>query len=1827
MAEDLTYRGHVPYLICFWICPAVPFSAYPFEIEGENVADGAAPVFDIAEFSITVPENATFGDIVWSCHATDADDPSTPQGQIVYEFNTKVNQPKWFLDKRSCELYVYTGLNYEGQQSYQLRILAKDLHPTAPQTSTVTVNIHVTDINDNVPTCDGYFIVLNVKEDEAIGTEIARPVCSDEDRDKSTNGKVLFKVSDSNDPEVKDTFEILPSGAIQLKKQLDYETSPSYVLQIDVYDNAGAASHTTGVTYNIEIKDIDDNKPTWPTNQAYKTVSESTNLNAAVFTLTAVDADKPFTDASSIKYGIQTPAVPDWFDIDSQTGAVSVKGILNYNIAPWVTLEVFAYSSNKVTDLSILLVNISLTDNNTIAPIFQQISYIGNVTENVPTGTSIITVSATDPEAGVNGQVEYFLTSTEFQVDATTGVVTTASNMDFETESIYTLQIEARDKGTPTQKGYGFLIVNVLAENEFDPVISGPSSPIDIPEDTEPGFIIVNITATDEDDGFDGIVIFSIAEELVPFTIEPTTGILRVGSNLDRELQPSWEITVIATDMSETNPKSASTTVIVNLEDVNDNTPICEPLPNVVVRLPHNLNSVLTTISCTDVDDGPNKELVYTKMSGDSLNAFNVDSDTGSITLASSPTEVEYFIDIEIKDKGNPSRNVMLVFYVIAELEFTLQNLPTDIIVEENTDLAHEVFDVDDCCVFSLTSYEILSGNEDNHVVIDPASGKIILMRSFDRETKDNFQYEVQARAIQTNTTAKGIITVSISDSNDNTPKFDTSFQYVSVFEDLSRSSSILQITATDADIGINEDLNYTIIAGNDDSVFDIDQSGNVQLLSTLDAETVDKYSLTITATDGGSPAMTGSTKLDIEVKNINDFAPKLVDVNGTVFKNVKEDEALGAPIFTLTASDGDLNTVFTYRISQGNDDEVFLIDSSSGGIYLSKLLDREKVDQYNLTVDAETQNNEVVSAQVLVNVLDINDNDPKFSQDVYQLEVTHEEPAGTSLRSFVITDKDIGSNKEISSLTIVDGDTGNHFKIVGNEIQTNVQMNYNTRNLYTLIVQALDDGSPKRWGFARVIITVLPIFKPPLFYAGDYSETLSEDVNPARGVIDLDATAQGGVEGDSGTIKYSIRSGNDDKQFYITDYTGEVKVASRLDFEIMEQYILTIEAVSREDPNLSASTIVTIDIENVNDNSPVFNQSVYHFTINENAGIGDTVGTVLATDLDKPTYNELFYSLGSSSGSNDFSIETATGIIKVDKSLYYRRQNVYNIPVTVDNGDGERQGEALVVIKINDVNDNTPTFTPDTVNIEVVESIGTGLTFYTVRAEDLDTGTNGEIKYTLVSGNFDNQLTLDSVSGALTVASNLDREAHDRFDLIIRAEDKGTPSALSGTLLLTVNVADVNDQGPSFPETLVNAPVSRTANPGTVVITVAALDNDIGENGVVTYEITSGNTDGLFIIGLNSGDIKVASSLTLAENEYSLEITGKDKGIPVRTDTMTVKVQINPAKVFGPSEQEIQLYEELPAGNVGLVMPKLGHATDAIMQFEIVGGNFKTSFAVGNDGSLSSLRKLDREEYPTYILSIRISDNNSVSYVKTVTLSLIDMNDNTPVITASNTNINVVENTPAGQILTDFTVNDEDSGSNSIVDMTVGSDPVDASEYFEITNNTRTFLRLKKPLDFETKQSFTVNVIATDRGSTPLSSSIAITVNVIDIDDSVTIINGPRELPSIYISRETSYNTPNEAKVTQITAEDFERISGKTTFTSINREGIFAIELDGTVTVQKTELLEAETAYYLWIIAKTETSTNISSVLGLLRIDTFDPNLHVVSIESSLDVITLQSK
>ncbi len=244
-------------------------------------------------------------------------------------------------------------------------------------------------------------------------------------------------------------------------------------------------------------------------------------------------------------------------------------------------------------------------------------------------------------------------------------------------------------------------------------------------------------------------------------------------------------------------------------------------------------------------------------------------------------------------------------------------------------------------------------------------------------------------------------------------------------------NTEILQVTATDQDRGNNAVVHFSIMSGNTRGQFYIDaQTGKLDLVSQLDYEINKEYTLRIRAQDGGRPPLSNISGLvTVQVLDVNDNAPIFVSTpfQATVLENVP----VGYSVIHIQAVDADAgdNSRLEYRLTDITPNFPFAINNSTGWIVVASELDRERVDFYNFGVEARDHGSPSMSssASISMTILDVNDNNPEFTQKAYYMRLNEDASVGTSVVTVSAIDQDINS---VVTYQISSGNTRNRFSI-----------------------------------------------------------------------------------------------------------------------------------------------------------------------------------------------------------------------------------------------------------------------------------------------------------------------------------------------------------------------------------------------------------------------------------------------------------------------------------------------------------------------------------------------------------------------------------------------------------------------------------------------------------------------------------------------------------------------------------------------------------------------------------------------------------------------------
>ena len=363
-----------------------------------------------------------------------------------------------------------------------------------------------------------------------------------------------------------------------------------------------------------------------------------------------------------------------------------------------------------------------------------------------------------------------------------------------------------------------------------------------------------------------------------------------------------------------------------------------------------------------------------------------------------------------------------------------------------------------------------------------------------------------------------------------------------------------------------------------------------------------------------------------------------------------------------------------------------------------------------------------------------------------------------------------------------------------------------------------------------------------PVFSPLKYNVTISEAAGIGSSVIKLTATDND--TGSNSQLVYSIVKG-DPRRLFTVDSYGVITVSKDLDHEKNSTHDIRVAVHDNGQTPLFADrpAHVYISVRDLNDNSPIFELSLYEKTILESTSPGTAVLCVRALDADRSRANsKMVFSIVKQALDHDFVVNSSSGVIYVNKPLDFERTQVYRFQVAVqDISIHSRLDFTTAVISISDENDNSPEFNPSFYNISISEDTLVGKEMLRIQAVDHDSTTNGALVYSIESGNYHSTFLLDESMGSLYLATELDHENVSCYRLIVSVKDKGVPSRraeVSATVIIAID--DENDNMPRFNSEVYNAAVFENITSGTYVCSVHAYDKDSHLNQEITYLMAS---------------------------------------------------------------------------------------------------------------------------------------------------------------------------------------------------------------------------------------------------------------------------------------------------------------------------------------------------------------------------------------------------
>uniref|UniRef100_A0A8C6MN41 Protocadherin 2 alpha b 9 n=2 Tax=Nothobranchius furzeri TaxID=105023 RepID=A0A8C6MN41_NOTFU len=487
------------------------------------------------------------------------------------------------------------------------------------------------------------------------------------------------------------------------KRLFDVDLRAGTLFVCDRIDREELCPNTAKCSLNIEamlsnpmhlhrievlITDINDNAPSFREKEMTLNISESSFTGERYLLPMANDAD---TGSNTVKNYKLSPN--EYFSLDVQSsGQISesaelvLQKSLDRERKSVILLTLTAFDGGKPPRTGTLKITVQVMDINDNAPIFSQSLYKAQVPENAPLQTSILTVSATDLDEGINCEIVYsfiergnFNPKSLFSINPDTGEITVIGNIDYEENAAYDIRIQAKDKGTPSRSVHGKLLVEVIDVNDNTPEILVTSLMSPVKEDDELGTVVALVTVTDKDGGNNGLTDATIVGP-VPFKLKlnyKNYYSLVVDGPLDRESILCYDVTIIATD--EGSPSLSSTNILtIDISDVNDNAPLfSEPVSIVFVKENSAIGSTISHITASDPDTADNAKIRYSLLGDLSINIpitsiVNINAENGDIISLQSFNYEElktFQFKVQATDSGVPplSSNVTVNVLILDE--------------------------------------------------------------------------------------------------------------------------------------------------------------------------------------------------------------------------------------------------------------------------------------------------------------------------------------------------------------------------------------------------------------------------------------------------------------------------------------------------------------------------------------------------------------------------------------------------------------------------------------------------------------------------------------------------------------------------------------------------------------------------------------------------------------------------------------------------------------------------------------------------------------------------------------------------------------------------------------------------------------------------------------------------------------------------------------------------------------------------------------------------------------------------------------------------------
>lgn len=1002
------------------------------------------PTFDKTSYAGAIKENAPPQTAVNSVFfsVTDQDrSPSSSSFALTLDnyndiFQVRPSSGYKQLDAR-LSLRTNQFFNFNtGPRSYTFNVIATETLSSQRSSSSASVNVSIIQVNRFAPQFFQNPYFANVQENAVAGTPLITVKAWDKDVGDFGNRSIRYRFSTGAAERFSmNTLSGLISVANCRKPGftpcLDFEDASLRNIRLLVWAADLRGEGKTGTTtVVVNVTNVNDNQPSFAAETYFATIDDSsTSLSPLTPTILATDGDNDL-----LRYTIESGNSLNAWSINPSTGLLTPNFPITYSAAPFngtYQLVIAASDGLYRTPANVI---ISVKPINRYPPLFQPLLYNVTIFETQLPGESIVRVRATDQDhpSTPGGKMQFRIISGsrgKFTIDTNTGdiAVSPGQSLDFRKDPLYNLTVQASDLGAPSKSAESVVLIYLLPKRpylrlpdttHFIADAAPVSSVITVlrPVSSQLGSSVVyNYNTNLQPTLFDrnnNQLPSPTTDQLEMFRIERESGTVIVNKGLDGQQVSRWQTEVEVATISNP-PLTAKGMLIIWISVANKVPPsfqypwsVLKPVYNMSVQQGDNFRTIAGTFTATPFNSS--LSVVYTLV--DPNNFFQLQSSTSGLIRQIRPINQgtsNYQLLLTATDNGQPplTSNATINVIVLS----VNQNAPVfsagryDTQIFDDAAVGKEVVRVQatdqDKGDFGVVRYALTAS--DPSFSINRTSGLIRVSRSdFSARLEPYILLEVRAFDSPTNSSKRkfaiAYVNITVLDANNNAPVFQPSTYQTIIYTNMPQGEDVLKVSASDADLGENARITYSIVKRNDDDKFEVDgASGQIRLKTKLGADETN-YTLTIQATDAGNPSLQGLSEVVVLVKvrctdNCNPMWIRPPDYLTRV--NVKEDIAVNTPIYSLTARPYQTRSTLDFGFARGGNvsNLAQTLDSfslasvgqpNSANIIVSRALDYNTRRNYELVTvvrDGSVANSEVLR-YLVISVLPVKQFMPRFA-------------------------------------------------------------------------------------------------------------------------------------------------------------------------------------------------------------------------------------------------------------------------------------------------------------------------------------------------------------------------------------------------------------------------------------------------------------------------------------------------------------------------------------------------------------------------------------------------------------------------------------------------------------------------------------------------------------------------------------------------------------------------------------------------------------------------------------------------------------------------------